>query len=356
MLEYNIWFSMLNLSNRIKLELLSTYGTAENIYLEFNNSNIATSEITRKIKNSYNKEKINEIKEKMIKGNFYLATFNDKNYPKKLKNIDDAPAIIYYAGNIKKINEVINVAIVGSRNCTYYGRNITQIVAEALSKQNIGIISGMARGIDTFAHSTALQNNGFTAAVLGCGIDIIYPKENVRLYKSIIDEGCLISEFLPGTAPFSYNFPARNRIISGLSGIVIIIEAGKKSGSLITATQALEQGIDVFAVPGSIFSEQSKGTNKLIKDGAYPLTCMDDIFEFLNMNYVPGIKRSLEEISGMEEKIFKLISDTPIHLDDIIKVSHIDIKQLYEVLFDLQLKNEILCLAGNYYIKYNKTI
>lgn len=356
MQKFDIWFSTLKLSNKIKLRLLKTYNTTEKVWEEFNSCNAVISEISNKIKGSFNKIEIEDIESMMVKKNIKLSLYNDNNYPKKLRDIDDAPAVLFYIGDIKKLNDGINVAIVGSRNCTNYGKDVTRIVSAELSKHNIGIISGMARGIDTYAHYAALENNGLTAAVLGCGIDVIYPPENAKLYKEITTKGCILSEFLPGTEPFSYNFPTRNRIISGLSNIVIIIEAGIKSGSLITATLALEQGKDVFAVPGQIFSSQSKGTNKLIKDGAYPLTSMEDVFEILSMNYISSIERSHKKINPFEEKICNVISDTPIHIDDIIKTTSIDIKRLYELLFDLQLKNEILCLAGNYYVKINNII
>jgi DNA processing protein len=356
MFEYNIWFTTLKLSNKIKLQLLKNYTTAENVWKEFNGSILSTSEITNVIRSSFNREKTNDIRQIMFKRNINLVLYNEENYPQRLKEIEDSPAALYYIGDIEKLKDGIHAAVVGSRNCTSYGRNVTQIITSELSKQNIGIISGMAKGIDTCAHNAALENKGFTAAVLGCGIDVIYPKENRALYEVLSEKGCIISEFLPGTEPYAYNFPARNRIISGLSNIVIVVEAGCKSGSLITATQAIEQGKDVLAVPGQIFSSQSKGTNKLIKDGAFPLTCMEDVFDLLSMNYIKGINNKLPTLSDSEKNIYKMISDTPIHIDEIIKTTHIDIKHLYEVLFDLQLKNEIMCLAGNYYVKISKSI
>lgn len=356
MFEYNIWFSTLNLSNKVKLQLLKNYNTAENVWKEFNGSVVQTSQFTNIIRSDFNKEKINDIRQMMVKRNINLVLYNDEKYPQRLKDIEDSPAALYYIGNIEKLNNGIHAAVVGSRNCTSYGRNVTKIIATELSKHNISIISGMAKGIDACAHNAALENRSFTAAVLGCGIDVIYPKENKALYEVLREKGCIISEFLPGTEPLSYNFPARNRIISGLSNIVIVVEAGFKSGSLITATQAIEQGKDVLAVPGQIFSSQSKGTNKLIKDGAFPLTSMEDVFELLSMNYIKNISSRVPVLSDDEEKIYKIVSDTPIHIDDIIKTTHIDIKHLYEVLFDLQLKNEIMCLAGNYYVKISKSI
>ncbi len=181
------------------------------------------------------------------------------------------------------LNEGYNISIVGSRKYSNYGKDVTKIICSDLCANNINIISGMAKGIDTFAHESCLNNEGYTCAVLGSGLDIVYPKENIKIFNKIVEKGCVISEFLPGTPPYAYNFPQRNRIISALSDIIIVIEAGEKSGSLITANLALEQGKDVMAVPGSIFSDESKGTNKLIKDGAFPLTCTNDIFNLIGI-------------------------------------------------------------------------
>jgi DNA processing protein len=284
-----------------------------------------------------------------------ITTFNKENYPSKLKLYDDSPVVLYYYGNIDMLNTRTNVSIVGSRKNSIYGTNVTKLISKELSINGINIISGLAKGIDAYAHSTCIENDGFTCAVLGCGIDIIYPKENKILYEDMKNKGVILSEFPPGTQPYAYNFPVRNRIISQLSDLVIIVEAGIKSGSLITANLALEQGIDVMAVPGSIFSEQSKGCNKIIKDGAYPLTSIEDVFELLKTNYLHSGNNSYT-LNPSEKKIHELINDSPIHIDDIIKIANIDIKQLYEVLFELQLKNEIMCLSGNYYVKNFKEI
>jgi DNA processing protein len=215
----------------------------------------------------------------------------------------------------------------------------------------------MAKGIDYFANKSCLDNEGYTCAVLGSGLDIVYPKENLKIFNKIVRNGCVISEYLPGTPPYAYNFPLRNRIISALSDIIIVIEAGEKSGSLITANLALEQGKDVMAVPGSIFSNESKGTNKLIKDGAFPLTCVNDIFNLMGIEIKNEKKTTISSFnSEIHKGIYSIINDSPLHINDIIRVTNIDIKQLYEVLFEMQIKNEILCLSGNYYVRVNNKI
>ena len=204
-------------------------------------------------------------------------TIDSKEYPEKLKNIYDPPRKIYLIGN-KSLLYQKGIAIVGARDATQYGKKITYNLAKELSEQNIVIISGLALGIDSYAHTGTVQ--GRTIAVLGSGIDNIYPKENLELARKIIkNKGCIISEYPLGTKPERLHFPQRNRIISGLSNGVVVIEASKKSGALITAEFALEQGKEVFAVPGDINKKQSEGTNQLIKDGAILLTSATDILE-----------------------------------------------------------------------------
>lgn len=354
MIDFDIWFSTVKLSNKIKLRLLNEYKTAEEIWKSCCEREVEKNEELNLLKNSWNDELIKKIKKVLSKEDIKLINYNDALYPRKLKETEDAPSILFYKGNINKLNEGYNISIVGSRRCTNYGISVTKILSAELAKNNVNIISGMARGIDSYAHDACLDSNGFTCAVLGCGLDIVYPKENKELYDKIVSSGCIISEYLPGTEPLPMFFPIRNRIISGLSDIVIIIEAGIKSGSLITANLALEQGKDVMAVPGSIFSEQSKGSNKLIRDGAFPVTCIEDIFRLIGINYKSSKKKKIKNLSAEQKKIYSLLSDSPLHIDDILKISDIDINHLYEVLFELQLKDEIICLAGNYYVKNRK--
>lgn len=204
-------------------------------------------------------------------------SINSKEYPQNFKNIYDSPKKIYLIGN-KDLLYQKGIAIVGARDATKYGKKIAYNLAKELSEQNIVIISGLAIGIDSYAHKGSLEKG--TIAVLGSGIDNIYPKENLELAREIIkNKGCIISEYPLGTKPERLHFPQRNRIISGLSDGVVVIEASKKSGALITAEFALEQGKEVFAVPGDINKKQSEGTNQLIKDGAILLTSATDILE-----------------------------------------------------------------------------
>ena len=203
----------------------------------------------------------------------------DKEFPQNLLNIEKSPKELYIMGNKKLLNKK-SLAIVGTRNCTPYGAECAEKFATDISKKNICIISGMALGIDTFAHNGALKEKGNTIAVLGCGFDYIYPEENIDLFNKIVENGGLVvSEYPPKTKAVLSKFPYRNRIISGLSDGVLVIEAKEKSGTNITVDFALEQGKDVFVVPGNIYSRTSDGTNFLIKEGAIPVTSYKDIIE-----------------------------------------------------------------------------
>ena len=201
----------------------------------------------------------------------------DSTYPEKLKEIYNPPKTIYLIGNEKLLNQK-SIAIIGCRECTRYGAENAYKFGYELAKENICVISGFAKGIDTYSHKGAVSAKGKTIAVLGCGLDIIYPPENIELYKQILLQGgAIISEYPLGSKPEKYHFPERNRIISGLSSGVLVIETKKKSGTMITVDFALEQGREVYAVPGNISSENSYGTNELIKEGATPVTSINDM-------------------------------------------------------------------------------
>ncbi|MBU3189241.1 DNA-processing protein DprA [Clostridium bowmanii] len=358
--DYDIWFSLVKLSPKIKLKLINDFHNTEKIWyygVHSKKTEYLKKALIDVLASAWNESEIDNVKRNLeINEIKSIAYFEDK-YPKKLKNYDDAPFILFYKGNIMPLNEGYNISIVGSRKCSNYGKDVTKIICRDLCANNINIISGMAKGIDSFAHESCLDNEGYTCAVLGSGLDIVYPKENLKIFKKIVESGCVISEFLPGTPPYAHNFPLRNRIISALSDIIIVIEAGEKSGSLITANLALEQGKDVMAVPGSIFSNESKGTNKLIKDGAFPLTCVSDIFNLMGVEIRNENKATIRSFnSEIHKGLYSIINDSPLHINDIIRVTNIDIKQLYEVLFEMQIKNEVLCLSGNYYVRVNNKI
>lgn len=286
-----MWLSLIKgLGSRKKLELLQEYGNPKKIY------NLTESELLRvrgigeelakKILDKNIKEQIYKHIKYMQKYKIDIISINDKKYPRILKQIYDPPISLYIKGNAEILNGK-NIAIVGCRNSSKYGEEAAKYFAYNLSAKGINIISGLARGIDTYAHignlGTMMHNGndicGKTIAVVGNGIDIIYPKENKYLEEKIIKSGgCIISEYPLGTKPEKFNFPARNRIISGLSKGVLVIEARAKSGTLITIDFALQQGRDVYVVPGNINSVNSVGTNDLIKQGAKLVTRVEEIF------------------------------------------------------------------------------
>lgn len=205
---------------------------------------------------------------------------NSKYYPERLRNIDSPPKQIYCLGNLELLNYKTNIAMIGSRNCSLYGERAAKDFAFNLAKEDVCIVSGLAKGIDSFSHIGALNAKGKTIAVLGSGLDNIYPKENIKLVESIIkNNGLVISEYPLGTKPLKHHFPARNRIISGLSDGVLVVEARKNSGTNITVDFALEQGKDVFVIPGNIYSKTSDGTNYLITEGAIPVLSYKDILK-----------------------------------------------------------------------------
>lgn len=352
-MEYEIWLSKVRLSNENKLELLDFFGSSKDLWYyvieQQNNKHLINQEIYDKLTTAWDKNEIDKDIEKMKRENISLVRYDDEDYPQKLLNINNYPLYLYYTGDIKALNKTA-AAIVGSRDCTPYGRDVTIEISRALISGGINIVSGMARGIDAAAHKEALDD-GFTCAVLGCGIDVIYPKENKDIYDKLRKKGCLISEFPIGEAPNAYNFPQRNRLISGLSELVIVVEGNEKSGSLITASAALEQGRDVMAVPGSVFSPKSKGPNKLIKDGAIPYTRPEDLFDALNIEYEYKQNKNHIKYTNKEKAVLKFLDFNPIHIDEIIKRSNIDIKELYRLLFELQMKNAVECVNGNFYTR-----
>lgn len=283
-----------------------------------------------------------------------LVMFTSADYPKALFQIPDPPPFIYVKG-VLPTGEV-TVAVVGSRRATSYGLMTTGKLSGELACRGVCIVSGLARGVDTAAHKGALQAGGKTIGVLGCGIDVIYPPENRTLFEEMTRKGCLISEYPLGMLPLAENFPRRNRIISGLSCGVLVIEAAEKSGSLITAQYALEQGRDVFAVPGNISFASSRGCNRLIKQGAKLVDCVEDILEEL-----PGRERLSEgaplfqppprtfSLSPKEAAIYELLVRSPLHIDQIISQTELTAGEVSSMLLHLELKGAVTTLPGTHY-------
>jgi DNA processing protein len=281
----------------------------------------------------------------------FLLTLKDEAYPKRLKEIHDPPPVLYGRGELKREDDLA-VSIVGSRKTSPYGRVVAERMSRELVRHGITIVSGMARGIDSVAHWGALSEGGRTIAVLGCGIDVVYPPENRTLFGKIIEKGVVFSEFPMGSLPEGGHFPKRNRIISGLSLGVVVVQASGGSGSLITANCALEQGREVFAVPANVGMEGGRGTNQLIKDGAKLVESSGDILEEI----LPQWSREKEDgeaekppgpiLSSGEGKILELLGDLPLHIDAIIRESGLEAGRISSLLLDLELKGLIAQWPG----------
>jgi len=304
------------------------------------------------------------------KENIRIVSVFDESYPANLKNIFSPPILLYVKGELLA-EDIASIAIVGSRRPTIYGRLTAERLATELAEKGMTVVSGMARGIDTASHKGVLKVKGRTIAVLGSGLDVIYPSENRSLAEQIANSGAVISEFPMGTRPLRKNFPRRNRVISGLSLGVVVVEAARKSGSLITASFALDQGREVFAVPGKIDSYASKGTHNLIKQGAKLVEDSEDIIEELSpilkeciKDDFRGIvardglfgspeKLGIEEavLKPQEEKIYSVLSSKARHIDEIVRDVHLSVSQISSILTKLEIKNLVKELPGKMFVK-----
>ncbi len=367
---YWIWLSQIKgIGPRRIRKLLDYFEDAQGIWEadreEINSIQGIGNKIRQKIIDSKRDFDFEVEYKKLNKLNIKVVTLADKCYPKLLKEIYDPPPVLYYKGSIAKIN-LPSLAIVGSRRCTSYGKKIAYKLGYRLAELGIGIVSGMARGIDSAAHKGALQG-GLTYAILGSGLDIVYPPENNGLMKRIIDQGAVLTSFRLGTQPEGRNFPVRNRIISGLSSGVIVIEATEKSGSLITANLALQQGREVFAIPGDITKKQSIGTNGLIQEGAKLVRNINDILEELPLLSLNGerliggekgtikdnlatekreSRRRVELESKKEEKVYQLLSNKPKQFEYLLNQVNLNMSQLNSTLLRLEMKGLIKQLPG----------
>jgi DNA processing protein len=315
--------------------------------------------------------------DQMEKQGVRLVVLSDPDYPALLRSIYDPPPLLYLKGAALASDTAL-IAVVGARKITTYGQSVAERIGGGLARVGMVVVSGFAKGIDAVAHRAALSEGGRTIAVLGSGVDCLYPKEHRKLYDAIIEKGSILSEFAMGTEPEPHHFPQRNRIISGLSLGTVVIEASQKSGSLITARHALEQGREVFAVPGSIFSETSSGTHQLIRSGAKLVETVNDILEELSPqlkgvssesarpeNAVSGTRQAdrnpeapsysnpgLPVVLGQEEEqLYALLSAAPKHIDAIIEESTWETAAVSYRLLELELKGAIRQMAGQFYVR-----
>lgn len=303
-------------------------------------------------RNRFNPENEIHIAQKV---GFNVVEYGESDYPQSLLELSDPPALLYIKGTLESLNQP-TVAVVGSRRATQYGYQSTEVIFRPIARCGITIVSGLALGVDTIAHKTAVENGGKTIAVLGCGLDQVYPTSNQHLAQKILDTGgALVSEFAPGLPSYRSNFPIRNRIIAGLSQLTVVIEALADSGALITARAALEYNREVGAVPGDINRPQALGPINLIKMGASVITSADDVLVALGLE--PGVEElsqqqsDLSQLSNNEKVVIEKLSREPVHVDKLSKEVMLDIADVNSALVMLELKGVVKNLGGNLYIK-----
>ena len=298
----------------------------------------------------------------MIKNKFTdyrIVKKGDSDYPERLEKIKGAPEKLYVRGALPDPKKK-SVAIVGARNCTDYGSTLSKTIARILSLNDVQVISGLAMGIDTQGHIGAIEVEKPTFAVLGCGVDICFPSHNSNVYERILEYGGgVIAEVEIGTPPLPYNFPLRNRIISGLADVVIVVEARDKSGSLITADYALEQGKTIFACPGRVGDSLSRGTNNLIKQGAYILTSADDVLEHLGLivdGLLPKAEKDVSQLDYFERIIYDTLNNETLHIDQIVEKVKLPVTKCLNIIMSLELNGFVESTINNYYRRTSEFI
>jgi len=361
-LKYMIWLTHVYGTNVQYIDnLLNTFGSAEGVYNAvgelLKKENIIPQTILSKLialKRTLNPDEL--LGDMQRKGIRYIPKDSNE-YPPLLRSIDSPPYGLYILGEMPSFDKLW-VSVVGTRRPTDYGKTATKKLVKELSEKGVIVVSGMADGIDGVTNQAALEGGSPTVAVFGNGVDICYPSAHEKLYEKIQQNGCIISEFPPGTSPEKWHFPWRNRIISGLSQAIIITEAEIKSGTSTTVNYALEQGREVMAVPGNITSKRSEGTNKLIKEGAHVATCVMDVLDALGVIESENLNNINEEIHNIldiplasnEKTVYSLLGDGQLGLDDIIKRTGLLPREVMVVLTKLMLSGRIRELPGQKYI------
>lgn len=319
----------------------------------------------REVESAVNKSNVFEesylkLLEKLEKSNIKVTTIFDENYPQNLKNIYDAPVILYYYGNMSE-SDRYSIGIVGTRTPSDYGRKVCRDLSKELANRGLPVVSGLAIGIDSIAHNSCLESGGITYAVLGSGVDNLYPPDNKHLYERIKETGAVISEFEIGAKAEKVNFPRRNRVVSGISLGTLIVESRIKGGSLITAEFALDQNRELFAVPGNITAKNSDGCNNLIKKGyAKLVSSVDDIISEFNIqisdlvntksNKIPDTEQ--KEMNVFEQKIYNALNDTePTSIDKICELTELNISDCLVNLLTMEFKGLVSQLPGKYFLK-----
>lgn len=355
-MKYEYWFANLKLNCKRKLEIRQVIKTAEELYYIEETAlkqYVEDEEERTLILDSIASWKLEKEYQKLEQKGAWFVTMMSEEYPKRLRNIPSPPYALFVKGKLPK-EEMMSVAIVGARECTPYGEVMARDFAKKLAQEGVQIISGMARGVDSAGQSGAIEVGGTSFGVLGCGVDVCYPREKIGLYMQLQEQGGVISEFPLGTNPLPQNFPARNRIISGLADTILVMEAKEKSGSLITADVALEQGKDVYALPGPINNRLSMGCNRLIRQGAGILLSPEDLLVELGICQVNKkendgqIKLLLET---REELVYSCLGLQPQNLDYLFSVTKIPMPELLDTLMCLQLRGVVKEISKNYYVR-----
>lgn len=359
--KYWIALSMVNgVGIVLTRNLLAEFGNVEEI---FNASKKKLAQVegigdknAKAIKSFNDWEKVDKELEKIEKWGIKLLPLNDSEYPGSLLETYTPPQLLYMKGDILD-RDKLAIAIVGSRLPDKYGRTVAEALSGELVSIGVTIVSGLARGIDSIAQAEAIKKGGRTIGVLGCGLDQIYPPENKKLYTAVSQNGAVLSEFNLGTAPIAQNFPRRNRIISGLSLGVVVVQASEKSGSLISASFALDQNKEVFAVPGEVTKKLSRGTNWLIKRGAKLVETVDDIVSEIdalsNLQnrglFEDNKKKILSSLTKSQKEVYSVLSHDPVHIDEITKLTGIESSSLLSTLLTLELNDVIVQLPGKHF-------
>ncbi len=356
--ECLIFFNLLSIGFRTILKLKTKFGTLKNVIDASSDALINTPGIRKKSLEAIIKYRNSDILEKELKlaekSKCNIITIENSDYPEQLKTISTPPIVLYIHGELKP-EDKNSISIVGTRKPTKYGKKTAHNIGYHLAEQGVTVISGLAKGLDSQAHSTAIEAKGRTIAILGSGLLRLYPKENTKLAKKIETHGAVISEFPLETTPFRSNFPIRNRTISGLSLGTVVVEAAAKSGTLITAGFALEQGRIVFAVPGNMDQPTSEGANALIKQGAILVQDVDDIFR--EVPYLKRTKTSLSKkekikLSDKEQEIIGILKSDQVHIDEITENTTMTAPEVSVLLLTLEMKKILRQLPGKYYAVY----
>lgn len=376
---YWLWYSEKeSLTKKIKYDLYKEFEDIEKLYNSKDYSYKYLSDKSKKELADKNTDKYEKIYDLYKKNNVKILTIDMEEYPEMLRHLSSPPVLLYCRGKFINLNERLCISVVGTRRITDYGKNCARNISKELAENGVIIVSGMASGVDAAAHYAALEAGMPTVAVIGTGINLVYPKTNARLMKEIIKTGMVISEYPLNTEADKFRFPERNRIISALSIATLVIEADLRSGSLITANLSNELGRDVYAVPGSIYSVYSKGTNSLIRDGAYLTTCAEDLLSNYRLKYsdllIKGINQKdehnnneeniiineeknidiedlIKNTSDIEEKILTLLENDSYSIDEIHQKTDIPVSTLNQKLLLMEISDKIVKLPGNNYRK-----